>query len=250
MGNLQSNADTGIQKQSRVKQKVLKIKELNSKKHIRSEFNFNNESSSDSDISMTPSISYNQRVISDGLPEIITSFCYNNIESSTIKRRVDIVNSILFGIISGTDLKLSSKSHDISQLFFLRSLRDCIADQVGSQYLFKYLHKNYCDEMVMFLYLLSIFKKTEHDAQLRFIITQNICQTCIDSQGSFAINISYDHRQTILFAMKNYEKKRRNNLDKKCPEIDMEFFIDIEDQVCRLILQTHWNKFIQYMNQL
>ena len=32
--------------------------------------------------------------------------------------------------------------------------------------------------------------------------------------------------------------------------MDDELFIDIEDQVCRLINQTHWRKFVSNMNEL
>ena len=32
--------------------------------------------------------------------------------------------------------------------------------------------------------------------------------------------------------------------------MDKDFFIDVEDQICRLINQTHWRKFQQNMNEL
>lgn len=96
--------------------------------------------------------------------------------------------------MTGKDLKLSSILTDTS---FLRSLRYCISDKIGSKYLYRFLHQRYCDEMVMFLYLLSLYKKTSKDPQLRYIIAKDICSNCIEAEGPFSVNIAYDLRERV-----------------------------------------------------
>ena len=36
----------------------------------------------------------------------------------------------------------------------------------------------------------------------------------------------------------------------KYVEMDIEFWECIEDEICRLIMQTHWRKFVLNMNEL
>eukprot|EP01084_Bolivina_argentea_P056360 103172_1 len=61
-------------------------------------------------------------------------------------------------IMCGSDIKIPTPCKNIS---FLHTLRCCISDTIGKEYLYKYLNNVYCEEMAMFLYLLSVYKSTK-----------------------------------------------------------------------------------------
>merc|ERR1712241_380709 len=97
-------------------------------------------------------------------------------------------------LMTGRDLKTLDPLQNVE---FLSSLRICINCEIGKEYLFRYLSQRYCDEMVIFLHLLSKYKAASNN-QTRLLIAKDITKICIDPQGVFAIKISYECRQKIL----------------------------------------------------
>eukprot|EP00483_Globobulimina_turgida_P003981 UN03989 len=146
--------------------------------------------------------------------------------------------------MTGKDLQIL---HPPQNAIFLHSIRACIKSTVGRQYLFRYFHQTYCDEMVMFLKLVTMYK-AETDAN-RFLIAKEIQRICIDAEGVFAINISYECRQQITRNIDKYEKEYVDNSHAN-HRMEQDFFIDAEDEICRLIRQNHWRRFKQVIHDL
>eukprot|EP01084_Bolivina_argentea_P005404 10202_1 len=144
--------------------------------------------------------------------------------------------------MTGIDLKIISP---LQNTYFLRSLRECIKSDIGRQLLFRFLHQVYCDEIVIFLQLITKYK-SETDDRIKFLIAKDILRICIDFEGIFAINISYECRQQIIQTIQECEKQFED-YDIEFV-MDMEFLVDAEDQMCRLIMQTHWKKFKQIIH--
>ena len=124
----------------------------------------------------------------------LSSHSQNEIINIQIEFCVEEIFIFAAQSMTGKDLKLSSALNDTS---FLRSLRCCLVDKIGSKYLYRFLHQRYCDEMVMFLHLLSLYKNTSQNPSLRHIIAKDICSNCIDAEGPFSINLSYDLRERV-----------------------------------------------------
>eukprot|EP00483_Globobulimina_turgida_P012909 UN12933 len=138
--------------------------------------------------------------------------------------------------MSGYDMKITTPCNDIS---FLQSLRCCIKHTLGKEYLFRFLINVYCDEVVIFFRLLSTYKSSKHACK-RYEIAQNICTTCIAPEGVFCVNISYEVRQRLLLDASVMHKKN----------VDIHFFGAVEDELCRLIMLTHWKTFKAQINRL
>ena len=96
--------------------------------------------------------------------------------------------------MSGKDPKIPHPPNDVS---FLYSLRACIKHNIGREYLFRYLHQAYCDEMVVFLHFLCLYKAAIN-TQTRYKIAQIIATLCLDIESPFGINICFEHRQKVI----------------------------------------------------
>ena len=128
---------------------------------------------------------------------------------------------------------------------------------IGLAYLTRFLHQNWCDEIAIFLDLLKKYKHStkcsnsinyktyknylNNDKMNRWQIANNIIRLCIDPNSLFALNISYECRQDVLQKYKNIKCNK---------ELKDEYFLEVEDEVCRLIMQNHWKKFVDDITQL
>eukprot|EP01084_Bolivina_argentea_P298058 513567_1 len=142
--------------------------------------------------------------------------------------------------MTGKDLKIPNKLDNIS---FLCSLRCCISHEMGKEYLFRFLHQKYCDEIVVFLCLLNLFKTTIKSKE-KYKILKQIAKECLAADGSFAVNISYELRKRTVAEIDSFLYFDSDF------SIDNDFFVDIEDEVCRLIMQSHWKPFKNKITQI
>ena len=97
--------------------------------------------------------------------------------------------------MTGKDLKTINPSQNLN---YLQSLRICLEDKIGRNYLFRHLAQRYCDEIVVFFKMLSKYKSTT-DHHKRLLIAENIRRVCLDHEGVFAINLSHEDRKQVCF---------------------------------------------------
>eukprot|EP01084_Bolivina_argentea_P137594 242332_1 len=122
----------------------------------------------------------------------------------------------------------------------LESLEKCLLSNIGSEYFFRYLINNYCEELVIYLKCIQKFKNAISDKE-RYNIAIDLMETCIFPNSRFAINISYETRNSLLV---NFEVLKKNK------SVSSNYFSDVEMEIRRLIIKNHWKRFVRSITVL
>eukprot|EP01084_Bolivina_argentea_P119604 212054_1 len=123
---------------------------------------------------------------------------------------------------------------------FLRTLETCLSSNIGSEYFYRYLINNYCEELVMYLKLMEQFKNARSNTE-RYDIGIDLMDTCIISTSTYAINISYETRNCLLAVFNEVKEKQ---------SISKNFFESVEMEMRRLIMKNHWKRFVHSIADL
>eukprot|EP01084_Bolivina_argentea_P006901 13031_1 len=128
---------------------------------------------------------------------------------------------------------------ELLDLSFLKSFGLCLESNIGRNYLCSFLVSQWCDEQSVFLLLLYQFKH-ETTSAIRFKIAKRIVELCIENEGIYVINIPYEIRNNVLEKM----------ACKKCKRAKVNFFDEVEQDMCRSIKANHWFKFVYYIKSI
>ena len=108
---------------------------------------------------------------------------------------IDEIFTFSTQLMTGKDLKTMNPTQTPN---FLKSLRVCLKDKSGKEYLYRHLAQRFCDEIVVFLQLIEKYKAAT-DHHKRLLIARDILKICIHNDGVFAINVSYECRKQVMF---------------------------------------------------
>eukprot|EP01084_Bolivina_argentea_P207848 354542_1 len=133
-------------------------------------------------------------------------------------------------LMTGTDLKICNALDNVA---FMNSLDACLASDIGREYLFRYLHQVWCDEIVFFLQL-SFKYRCEKEDKKRYVIARNIHRFCMKPKGVLVVNVSYECRRKVMQQMSECELHG---------VMDKDMFEEVENEICSLIVQSHWFRF-------
>ena len=97
---------------------------------------------------------------------------------------------------SPNSTKARSKSFHGTNTEFLKSLETCLESTIGTEYFYRYLHQNHCEELAFYLQILQKFKAGTTEIQ-RYGVVKEMIKSCINMNGTFAINISYETRKKV-----------------------------------------------------
>eukprot|EP01083_Nonionella_stella_P089662 250249_1 len=174
-------------------------------------------------------------------------YYFKTIYTMDVRHAMDEIFTLSAQIMTGQHLQC--ELNDITTQLedpFLESLDLCLESVVGTQYLYRFLAAAWCDEIVLFLKSLALFKSAVSD-QKRLIIARDITKTCIRATATFALNLSYEDRADAMRRMDGLEKLFTRNEDVVVP---MDLFVEVEREVRKLIWTNHWNKFVDEMKIL
>lgn len=115
--------------------------------------------------------------------------------SHDVQFAIDEIFIFAAQLMTGQDLKTINPAQSVT---FLKSLRICLKDKSGKEYLYRHLSQRFCDEIVVFLQLLEKYKSTT-DHHTKLLIARDILKICIHNEGVFAINVSYECRKQVIF---------------------------------------------------
>eukprot|EP01083_Nonionella_stella_P035706 97375_1 len=135
-----------------------------------------------------------------------------------------------------------SSFHGVNTLF-LESLEMCLASDIGTEYFHRYLESQCCHEVSEYLKLMQKFHKQRTD-QERCMVAKEIVKCCVDANGEYAVNISYETRKNL---MDKWHKLEDEWLSLAIPT---DYFEDVEMEMRRLIVKNHWMKFVEGVGSL
>ena len=118
--------------------------------------------------------------------------------TAEIRYAVDEVIAFSVQRMTGKDLKFRG-ADALSALLNERTfegLEQCMASGVGREYLYRYLHREQCAEIVLFLQLMQRYRATD-DYTERLLLSMDITTFCVDPQSAFAVDLSTDSRTKV-----------------------------------------------------
>lgn len=142
--------------------------------------------------------------------------------------------------------KTRSRSFHGANTMFLQSLETCLTSTIGTEYFYRYLHQNHCEELAFYLQIIQKFKAQSTEIE-RYGVVKEMTKSCIEMNGTFAINISYETRKKYLDDFKNLKSDWVNHHHISIP---LDYFKDVEMEMRRLIVKTHWKKFVDSVQEL
>eukprot|EP01083_Nonionella_stella_P073940 200253_1 len=182
------------------------------------------------------------------LAAVHTSFAQYFEHKYSIKEKhaMDKIFSVTSKIMYGKDINNVQEFIDFTESFdnldFIKSLDVCLKSQVGCDYLHRYLQQTFCDEIVIWLESLKLFKLAMSDKE-RFMIARRLKTDCIDPHAPFAVNISHETRKQMLDTMNELESKWLTH--RKSLTVAVDLFARCEMEMMRLIQKNHWKKFVE-----
>ena len=102
-------------------------------------------------------------------------------------------------MMTGKDLKILDPLENAD---FVHSVGDCIASEIGREYLFRYLHQKHCEEMVLFLKLMIKYKSIPSmDSKERLLMAADISTLCLNPHSPFSIKVPFECKQKVFFSV-------------------------------------------------
>eukprot|EP01083_Nonionella_stella_P079927 219408_1 len=150
-------------------------------------------------------------------------------------------------LMTGGDIY--THSHIFDDLKFLNSLSECLACDVGREYLYRYFQQTFCDELVIYLQSIRRYKAASCDKE-RFIIARDICKTSVKPTAAFPINISYETRVRTLGHMRQLEAQFFNPIKTEEFEVAITMFDACQKEIVKLIELNHWKAFTTKITML
>ena len=111
---------------------------------------------------------------------------------------MDQIISLSAEIMTGNNVTRSNRARSFhgTSTSFLESLEICLKSEIGTEYFYRYLQQNHCEELAIYLQLLQKFKVQTTDKQ-RYVVVKEIINTCVSPKGLYAVNISYETRKKV-----------------------------------------------------
>ena len=123
--------------------------------------------------------------------------------TAEIRYAVDEVIAFSVQRMTGKDLKFRGADADSADALrallnerTFEGLEQCMASGVGREYLYRYLHREQCAEIVLFLQLMQRYRATD-DYTERLLLSMDITTFCVDPQSAFAVDLSTDSRTKV-----------------------------------------------------
>eukprot|EP01084_Bolivina_argentea_P213117 362075_1 len=169
-----------------------------------------------------------------------------------VRYGIDEIFSVSAQVMTGQSLMQSSHLVEIMTQFkgnkvpFLKNLNSCLNSSIGREYLYDFLRQTWCDEIALFLKSLFRYKSLMSNKE-RLMVARDIIKISIQPSASFCLNLSYETRTNVLNQMIELEEKFNRQ---KSFTITADFFIQVEREMYKLIIENHWIKFVQDINVL
>lgn len=169
-----------------------------------------------------------------------------------VKYCIDQIFTIATCIMTGHNydqLSFGERVLELNDCRFLTSFNTCLDNEIGREYLYRYLGQTYCSEIVIFLQLYQeyneIFSGHHHEKLLK---AKQIASISLCSSSEFPINVSYATNEEFWNRLKQCEKDYETNNDNFT--IDPLLFDTVWDEVTKLILNNHWSEFCNTVKRM
>jgi hemoglobin-like flavoprotein len=149
-------------------------------------------------------------------------------------------------VMTGQDLNsiFSTRYANIRSLAFLTSLEDCLSDEIGLEYLERFLTQSFCGELIEFHHMYKKYRGALSDKE-RYLISVRIVHNFLMPNGDNELNIKdMSMRDQILKRLQKKEKKF-NKTKSGSEQIPMpvDMFDPIFEWVMNEIRENTWPKF-------
>eukprot|EP00485_Elphidium_margaritaceum_P009396 CAMPEP_0202699614 /NCGR_PEP_ID=MMETSP1385-20130828/12842_1 /ASSEMBLY_ACC=CAM_ASM_000861 /TAXON_ID=933848 /ORGANISM="Elphidium margaritaceum" /LENGTH=200 /DNA_ID=CAMNT_0049356593 /DNA_START=465 /DNA_END=1067 /DNA_ORIENTATION=- len=168
------------------------------------------------------------------------SYYFPDDYTADVQYAFDIIMTVAAEIMTGTIV--SSSGIDPC---FLKSLEECLNSVVGTNYFFSFLRRRACDEIAEYLKLMRQFEKASDESD-RYAVTKAMMHLCIATDGTHALNISFEIRNQTIEAFEKLQIKQQRQFDPygQTVQVPSDFFETVHVHVRRLIIKNHWSAFV------
>jgi len=169
-----------------------------------------------------------------------------------VKYCIDQIFTIATCIMTGHNydqLSFGERVLELNDCRFLRNFNTCLDNEIGREYLYRYLGQTYCSEIVIFLQLYQEYTEIfSGHHQEKLIKAKSIGSISLSQSSEFPINVSYAANEEFWARLKQCERDYETNSDSFT--IDPLLFDTIWDEVTKLILNNHWGEFVSTVKKM
>merc|ERR1712154_58102 len=145
-------------------------------------------------------------------------------------------------------LSFGGRVLQLNDCHFLRNLTVCLQNEIGREYLYRYLGQTYCSEIVLFLQLYQEYDEYLHCDQEKLLKAQRIAQISLSPESQFPINVSYAATEEFWARLRQNEAEFDE--DPQNFTIDPILLDNVWNEVNKLILNNHWVAFVSTVKKM